>query len=217
MQSPREGMLLRPAWQGVSLSPSPQLPPWLSTRLGLAWAQEVGGGRALRPTYQQAQGPPSNSRGFVTLHREQRLPSPCLPHPSPLPAPACPILPHCQPLPAPSHPAPLPAPACPGRPLPRDSRCRTAASRVPRPPAWAAAWMSCKAQREGTRGDTGTSFRHRLGAQLGWGRVPDGHGRTLGQSLPSALQPCVDLPHLHCTLQPHHLQEVVAEICKRGI
>lgn len=46
-------------------------------------------------------------------------------------------------------------------------------------------------------------------------QIPDGDGRTLGQPLPSALQPRVDLPHLHGALQPHHLQQVVTEVCEK--
>lgn len=43
-------------------------------------------------------------------------------------------------------------------------------------------------------------------------RWPDGHGGTLRQASSSALQPGVDLTHLHGAFQPHHLQELVGQV-----
>lgn len=111
--------------------------------------------------------PPSTSRGFAC--RSQGCPillccQPLLPHPDILSAhpapshhpasPSCPVPPSCQPRPSPA--------SCP---LPGHSRCRTAASRAPHPPAWAAAWRSCEAQRR-DGGDTGVRFHCRPGTQL---------------------------------------------------
>lgn len=42
---------------------------------------------------------------------------------------------------------------------------------------------------------------------------PDGDLRSLSQSVPGALQPRVDLPHLDDPFQPHHLQALVAYVC----
>lgn len=42
---------------------------------------------------------------------------------------------------------------------------------------------------------------------------PDGDLGSLGQSVPGALQPCVDLSHLNDPFQSHYLQALVAYVC----
>lgn len=94
-----------------------------------------------------------------------------------------------------------------------DSLCRASASTARHRSAWGAIYWSCR------------WIKQRLKClqnfpSPGWGSQtepvaglwPDGDGGALRQAPPGALQAGVDLTHLHGSLQPHHLQQLVRQV-----
>lgn len=84
-----------PTRQGMTVSLSAWLLQWLAHGTHGMGADRSHRWLGSAATHQQAQEPPSNSRGFAMLHGEPRLPAM-------LSAPACPVPPCGQPLLAPA-------------------------------------------------------------------------------------------------------------------